>query len=179
MSLDLKFAQIWKQIVVYADDPTESLYFPEDSGALVVENKKDCPAPVGVAFYGSSSAMVVNPIDKVLSEAKKLKPKGKKTVVGCDSAAAASSNRRDTAERRAERVAERAQLRLHRQIADLDGFVGTGISADEVGNPTVFVALARDDEELRDRIPREINGVPTDVWITGAFVAASLALAKK
>ena len=99
-----------------------------------------------------------------------MKPKGKKSFVGCAEETSAQYAL-DPAHERALRVAERVQRRVGRQMLELPGIAGIGSSLDRSGEPLLLFLLERDEAELRRSVPAEIDGVATDVLITGPIVA--------
>ena len=129
---------------------------------------------MGLVFAGNEQGdiMVANKMQKVLNAAKNIKPKGKKTVVGCSSssAAARSESLVDPAFERSLREAERIQRRVERQILDLPGVNGIAAKLDNRLRPVIVVLMNRDDEVLRHAIPAEIDGIVTEVFVAGTIV---------
>ena len=52
------------------------------------------------------------------------------------------------------------------ELMAIDGVVGTA-EGEENGQPCILVFLARDTQQLRDRIPTQIEGYPVKLQVTG------------
>lgn len=150
-----------------------------DSGSLIFEDVKDCPRPVGLLFAGGNGFTVANKASTVLKNAKKMKPKGKATFVGCDQVAARSSL---TIERgipeldsRKMRVAERIQKRTQEQMLDLPGVhtMGIGRSSTDPSEPIFKVFVDGAHSGGRAAVPAEIDGVKVEIVETPQMRALS------
>lgn len=143
-----------------------------DAGSLVVEDEDSCPRPVGLLMFSDQTGLygAVNRMDKVLKAANKMKPKGKKTVVGCASTSGFEAQRFvDPAEEMEMRAAAAAQRRVERQMLRLPGVTGIGLAQDSERRPVIMVLAESDSPELRDAIPARIDGFATDVMVAGPF----------
>lgn len=67
-------------------------------------------------------------------------------------------------------AAQAAQEELTPTVMALEGVVGTAVGLCDDA-PCIKVYLARDDEELRARIPETFRGFPVDIEISGEFEA--------
>lgn len=115
---------------------------------------------------------VANRMDKVLKAAKKMKPKGKKTVVGC-APAMETARLVHPVEETEMLAASRAQRRVERQMLAIPGVNGIGVSQDSERRPVIMVLATSDDPVLRDAIPARIDGFATDILVAGPFVHGS------
>ncbi len=68
-------------------------------------------------------------------------------------------------EQQAREVKQRHSLRLLQQ----EGVSGVGVERDKDGNYFLAISLATDDPKLQASIPRELDGCPTKINITGSF----------
>ncbi|MDX1500920.1 MAG: hypothetical protein R3325_01065 [Thermoanaerobaculia bacterium] len=145
-----------------------------DSGAVVYLDAGKCSPAIGLLFAGNANFTALNPMERVLGAAKKLRPRGEKTLVGCDSpvaAVAAFSAREDRGFRNAQRVKERFADR----VLEIDGVVGVGVGREKTGTGDAMAVLRvlveRADDETLAEIPGELDGVPVRVVVTGRFKA--------
>lgn len=75
----------------------------------------------------------------------------------------------DPAEEMEMRAADRAQRRVERQILDIPGVTGIGLSQDSERCPVITVLATSDDQTLRDAIPARIDGFVTNIMVAGPF----------
>ena len=167
-----------------------------DSGSMVYENKKTCPAPVGLIFAGSEEITAASPAATVQKIVSKIGPKGEMRFVGCQQSSAAettiasSSTSSDAAtdsaylsgssrDHRAvvdERQIEQATRAMRIWEADLletrgvHSF-GVGISLEGPIEPAIYVFADEDQEQVRERLPEDINGFPVEVFKAPRLVA--------
>jgi hypothetical protein len=60
-----------------------------------------------------------------------------------------------------------------RELMAIDGVVGVAIGALDDGRQCIRVLLVNDSTELRQKIPRELDGFPVDIDVTGEIRAMS------
>lgn len=178
-----------EQIIVEGDGQDFSL--GGDSGSVIYEDVDDCPRAVGLLFAGGEGFTAAGRMDTVLKVAGKLKPKGTATLVGCTPAQTASAvtqgaeTQGSTAQgavatrpiqspdrdqlilaRRARRINENALLSQRGVVG-----IGVGVGRFEPGRAVLKVFVSEASEEILERIPAELGGVPTEVVVTGRFRA--------
>jgi hypothetical protein len=150
-----------------------------DSGSLIVTD--DAAArPVGLLFAGSSTDTIGNPIDDVMSllgaELGKTLSFGTSNDPGTfeltpppgggGGGGNGKGGGKPKGTARAAEVRDRHEAYLH----GLRGVVGSGIGrANGAANITIF--LERADPAVLASLPRQLEGVPVEVRVTGEFVA--------
>jgi hypothetical protein len=151
-----------------------------DSGSLIVEDKEECPRPVGLLFAGGDGETVANYASNVKKQAKKMKPRGTANFVGCE--AAASDSTSFTIERgipelegRDIRVAERIQDRYSQRMFDLPGVhaMGIGRSSTDPTKPVFKVYVDKGKSGAGVGIPAQLEGVGVEVVDTPQWKALS------
>lgn len=160
-----------------------------DSGSLVFEKVKQCPRAVGLAFAGADELAAVNPIAEVLRVAKRLRPKGEKTLVGCSPspspapalllekawpASTATATTRRGREDRERRLVARTKRRFRDRLFEIEGVVGVGVAFEGPADrrrAVLQVAVERADAEILAQVPAELEGRPVRVVETGRFRA--------
>jgi len=138
-----------------------------DSGSLVVEDKDNCPGPVGLLFAGGGRDTFANPISDVLSAFGA-------TIVGCAAAAAEEGAPTEGAEVNGAQVAAAiaVQERHTEALMRIPGVVGTGIGQDEeTGRVVIEVYLEQATPALRQAIPQDLEGIPVKRVVTGKIFA--------
>jgi hypothetical protein len=140
-----------------------------DSGSMIYEDVDECPRPVGLLFAGGGADTVANSATTVIKQAKKMKPKGKASYVGCDPVATSSSitiqrGIPEIDERRM-RVVERIQNRNQDRLLDLAGIHAIGIarSSSTPGAAILRVRVDNASPETLAQIPAQIDGVAVEV----------------
>ena len=162
------------QLIILSNNPDKRFNSGGDAGSLVVEDVDSCPRPVGLLMFSDQTGLigVANRMDKVLKAAKKMKPKGTKTVVGC-APAMETASLVHPAEETEMLAASRAQRRVERQILAIPGVTGIGLSQDPERRPVVMILATSNDQTLRDAVPARIDGFATDIMVAGPFMHGS------
>ncbi len=144
-----------------------------DSGSVIYEDVKQCPRAMGLLFAGSSAFTVANPMNRVMKDVKKMKPKGPAELVGCDSAVASSGRLKATREDRAERLAARVQRRVEDGILAYPGVFAMGIGRAAKDADSVVFKIFVDDARPGNAaaIPSSMDGVPVEVVLSDRFRA--------
>ncbi len=144
-----------------------------DSGSAILEDRASCPGQVGLLFAGNTSFTVANKMSTVLRKAKKMRPKGKAELVGCDNGSVAATgtatkNALPELDQRQLRIAERIQARTDTAVMALAGVHGMGIgrSSDRPSKPVFKVLVDEAHPEAASRLPAEIEGIPVEVELT-------------
>jgi hypothetical protein len=65
---------------------------------------------------------------------------------------------------------EEAKAAHEQDLMALEGVEGVGIGADE-GRPVVSIYVVKKTKQLVDRLPRQLDGYPVRVEVTGEFRA--------
>lgn len=171
VEFDDRDALFINQIVV-SDVGNQAFSDGGDSGSMVYEDVKRCPRAVGLLFAGAESFTAVNPIDEVLKFARRLRPKGEKTLVGCDSQPAPFAAVSEREQREIRRVA-RVKHRASEWVRGLEGVtaIGVGRDAQDPDRIVVKIFVERLTSERLARLPTELEGVPTQVVESGRFRA--------
>lgn len=162
-----------------------------DSGSVIYEDTAKCPRAMGLLFAGTDDFTAANRMTDVLKAVKKIAPKGRAKLVGCDPGASArfgeseagvareglTRGQRD--ELRAERRAVRIQRWAEDDILATPGVVAMGIGRAGNGRGEardslevvfrVFVEDAR--PETAAAVPRNIDGVPVEIVVSGRLRA--------
>ena len=154
-----------------------------DSGSAIVEDRASCPGQVGLLFAGNNSFTVANKMSTVLRQVKKMKPKGKAELVGCENGAFASAAPKEGSsvpelDGRELRAAERIQERTADALLTLEGVRGMGIgrSTARSGRLAFRVLIDEMHPEVANRLPKEIEGIPVEVELIAPVRALSCAV---
>ncbi len=148
-----------------------------DSGSVILEDTTNCPAHVGLLFAGNQAFTIANPMSAVMKEVKKIKPKGKATMVGCSKDGSTRASKALLAfpeiEKRQLRLAKRIQSRTDSTILEIRGVHGIGISQSTTrpGSPVFKVLVDASLPEAAKSIPAEIEGVPVEVELSAPIRA--------
>lgn len=130
-----------------------------DSGSLIVRDGTN-PRPVGLLFAGSSSYTIANPIGVVLGTlAVSMVGSGDGSTGDCLSGGAASAS--------GQSAAQNAKSRAEQALLNLPDVAGVAVGA----NGTILVLLENDNAQTRRQIPPQVDNVPVQVQVTGAFEA--------
>ncbi len=154
-----------------------------DSGSVILEDRKDCPNPVGLLFAGNERITVGNSFNRVLKAVDKMKPKGKAELVGCNQSSGGSLWTKGGVpgiEDRRMRLAERVQARTESELFKLEGVhaMGIGRSASRPTDPVFKVYLDPEHSETTRFIPRQLGNIPVEVVETEPLRALSCARAE-
>lgn len=144
-----------------------------DSGSVIYEDVGVCPRAMGLLFAGTGTFTAANPMKQVMKAVKKMSPKGKAELVGCDPVGAKGDRWRAALLDRAERVAVRVQRWAEDGVLALPGVVAMGIGrASNKPGSVVFKVLVEDSRpEIAEAIPKSIEGVPVEVVVSGRLRA--------
>jgi hypothetical protein len=163
-----RLANFVNQILLTGSILTPTFGAAGDSGSLVV-TQGDCPQAVALLFAGNSSGFIIaNPITAVLS-ATNTSMVGTCSVPdgqSADDAAADLGVSKD-----AVKSAKSVRDRHEDELKSVPGVVGTGIGADESGQPEIQVYVDKLTPQAQAAIPAEVEGTPVKAIETGAFVA--------
>jgi hypothetical protein len=72
--------------------------------------------------------------------------------------------------KKAGQTIEQVKAKYEWQMLDIEGVEGVGIG-DEQGQPVIKVYVARKTKSLQQQIPRQIEGFPVSLEVTGEFHA--------
>lgn len=149
-----------------------------DSGSVIYEDVDSCPRAMGLLFAGSNTFTAANPMKNVLKDVKKMTPRGKAGLFGCDPVATAGRRVRNKRLEAAERDAMRTQARTESALLAVPGVVAMGIGR-AAANPEqvvfrVFVEEASTDIERA--IPSSLDGFPVETVVSGPLRALSCEL---
>ncbi|MFN8483767.1 MAG: hypothetical protein U0768_12075 [Anaerolineae bacterium] len=64
---------------------------------------------------------------------------------------------------------ERVREKYESQLLSIEGVVGVGIQRDEIGNDVIAVYVR--DAAAKARVPKNLDGVPVKVDVSGEFYA--------
>lgn len=145
---------------------------PGDSGSLIV-TQAECPEAVALLFAGSAdgSLTFANPISEVLSKL------GVSMVGSCTPSLASDAADADALAANigvsAEVVASAKAVRDRHedQLMSIPGAVGSGIAADQSGQPAIEVLVEKMTPQVQAATPRDVEGTPVKVIETGEIVA--------
>jgi hypothetical protein len=144
-----------------------------DSGSMVYEDVDNCPSPVGLLFAGGGGLAAINPASTVLKIAKKLKPRGKATFVGCESSTMQVSSSRTPILREAKvREASAVKREWQDQLLNLPNVqsLGIGMSLSGPVEPAVYIYTTGSREEILEQLPERLDGISVEVIRTDKFV---------
>ncbi|MCP4204576.1 MAG: hypothetical protein GY769_21925 [bacterium] len=144
-----------------------------DSGSVIYEDAANCPRAMGLLFAGSATFTAANPMSQIMKAVKKMRPKGRAKLVGCDPVAVFGEPRRARRSDRAESFAMDVQRSNEDGVLAIPGVVAIGIGrAPKETGEVVFKVLVEDSRpEIVDAIPESIEGVPVEVVVSGGFRA--------
>ena len=163
-----RLANFVNQILLTGSILTPTFGAAGDSGSLVV-TQGDCPQAVALLFAGNSSGFIIaNPISAVLSATNT-------SMVGTCSIPDAQSAEDAEADfgvsKDAVKSAKSVRDRHEDELKSVPGVVGTGIGADESGQPEIQMYVDKLTPQAQAAIPAEVEGTPVKAVETGAFVA--------
>jgi len=144
-----------------------------DSGSMVYEDVDNCPSPVGLLFAGGGGLTAINPASTVLKIAKKLKPRGKATFVGCESSAMqVSSSRAPILQEARVREASAVKREWQDHLLNLPNVqsLGVGLSLSGPVEPAIYIYTTGSREEILEQLPEHLDGIPVEVIRTDKFV---------
>lgn len=144
-----------------------------DSGAVIYEDVASCPRAMGHLIGGSFRFTIATLMKNTLKAVKRIAPKGKAELVGCDPNARVEKQGRNARLERAVRTASQTQRRHEERILALPGVVAIGIVRSP-GNPdeAIFRVLVEESEsETADAVPSNLEGIPVEVVVSGPIRA--------
>jgi len=171
---DVEHEVQFKKVFLVASTGPDPFSDGGDSGSVIYEDTGSCPRAVGHLFAGNEEFTAANPMKQVMKAVRRMKPKGKATLVGCQPVAA-FDDRQPAAGDPAERRAMRVQRSIEQRILALPGVVGIGIGrASDRSGRVVFRVLVEDARpEIAASVPRSLDGVPVETVASGKLRALS------
>jgi hypothetical protein len=163
-----RLANFVNQILLTGSTLTPTFGAAGDSGSLVV-TQDDCPQAVALLFAGNGSGFIIaNPITSVLS-ATNTSMVGTCTIPAAQSAVDAEADLGVSKD--AVKSAKSVRDRHEDELKSVPGVVGTGIGADDRGQPEIQVYFEKLTPQAQAALPTEVEGTPVKAVETGAFVA--------
>ena len=136
-----------------------------DSGSLMVEGVEANPRAVGLLYAGSNRVAVANPINDVLAALGV-------TMVGTAASAATSGPTQGLPEEALLRASQ-AKARHADRLMQVPESVGhaLGAASGRPGQIAIKVLVEKANAAAESACPREIDGVPVEIWEVGKVVA--------